>query len=72
MNAWFGTQRRRLSKRNGSLRPLPIENAGLRVASIARPDVFGPRTAASDPKESADVVAQNLIELAAKLSAGRG
>jgi hypothetical protein len=48
------------------------KNAGLRVASIARPDEFGPRTAASDPKESVDVVAQNLIELAAKLSAGRG
>jgi hypothetical protein len=30
------------------------------------------RTAASDPKESVGVVAQNLTELAAKLSAGRG
>lgn len=48
------------------------KNAGLRVASIPRPNEFGPRTAASDPKESVDVVAQNLIELAAKLSAGRG
>src|SRR5262249_53866033 len=48
------------------------KNAGLRVASIARPDEFGPGTAASVPKESVDVVAQNLVELADKLSAGRG
>jgi 2-haloacid dehalogenase len=46
--------------------------AGLRVAAIARPDEFGPGTAASVPKESVDVVAQNLIDLADKLSAGRG
>jgi 2-haloacid dehalogenase len=45
---------------------------GLRVASIARPDEFGPGTAASVPTESVDVVTQNLIELADKLSAGRG
>jgi 2-haloacid dehalogenase len=48
------------------------KTAGLRVASIARPDEFGPGTAASVPKESVDVVAQNLIDLADKLSAGRG
>jgi 2-haloacid dehalogenase len=48
------------------------QTAGLRVASIARPDEFGSGTAASVPKESVDVVAQNLIDLADKLSAGRG
>jgi 2-haloacid dehalogenase len=48
------------------------QTVGLRVASIARPDEFGPGTAASVPKESVDVVAQNLIDLADKLSAGRG
>jgi 2-haloacid dehalogenase len=48
------------------------KTVGLRVASIARPDEYGPGTAASVPKESVDVVAQNLIDLADKLSAGRG
>jgi 2-haloacid dehalogenase len=48
------------------------KSAGLRVASIARPDEFGPGTAASVPKESVDVGAQNLIELGDKLTAGRG
>jgi 2-haloacid dehalogenase len=44
------------------------KTVGLRVASIARPDEFGPGTAVSVPKESVDVVAQNLIDLADKLS----
>jgi 2-haloacid dehalogenase len=48
------------------------KNSGLRVASIARPDEFGPGTGAAVPKESVDVTAQNLVELADKLSAGRG
>jgi 2-haloacid dehalogenase len=40
---------------------------GLRIASIARPDEFGPGTAQSVPKESVDVVAQSLPDLADKL-----
>ena len=40
---------------------------GLRIASIARPDEFGPGTAQSVPKESVDVVAQSLLDLADKL-----
>jgi 2-haloacid dehalogenase len=48
------------------------KTVGLRVASVARPDEFGPGTASSVPNESVDVIAQNLIDLADKLSAGRG
>src|SRR5262249_13254319 len=44
----------------------------LRVASIGSPREVGPGTAVSVPKESVDVVAQNLIDLADKLSAARG
>jgi 2-haloacid dehalogenase len=47
------------------------KTVSLRVASIARPDEFGPGTAVSVPKESVDVVAQNLIDLADNLSGGR-
>jgi 2-haloacid dehalogenase len=47
------------------------KTVGLRVASIARPDEFGTGTAVSVPKESVDVVAQNLMDLAEKLSGGR-
>lgn len=43
--------------------------AGLRTASIARPDEFGPGTAASVPKVPADIVARNLDDLAAQLGA---
>jgi 2-haloacid dehalogenase len=42
---------------------------GLRVATVARPDEFGPGTAVSVPKEPADIVAQNLFDLADKLDA---
>ena len=43
--------------------------AGLRVASIARPDEYGPGTAPSVPKESVDIVAQSLLDLSDKLGA---
>jgi 2-haloacid dehalogenase len=43
--------------------------AGLRTASIARPDEFGHGTAASVPKVPVDIAAQNLIDLADKLGA---
>jgi beta-phosphoglucomutase-like phosphatase (HAD superfamily) len=39
------------------------KTVGLRVARLARPDELGPGTAVSIPKESVDVVAQNLIDL---------
>ncbi len=42
---------------------------GLRVASLARPDEFGPGTAVSVPKEKVDVVAKGLDDLADKLGA---
>jgi 2-haloacid dehalogenase len=40
---------------------------GLRVASVARPDEFGPDTAASVPEEPVDIVARDLLDLADKL-----
>jgi 2-haloacid dehalogenase len=43
--------------------------AGLRTASIARPNEFGPGTAVSIPKAPVDVVAQSLLDLADKLGA---
>jgi 2-haloacid dehalogenase len=42
---------------------------GLRVASVARPNEFGPGTAESVPKEPVDIVAQSLFDLADKLDA---
>ena len=43
--------------------------AGLRNASVARPDEFGPGTAPSVPKEKIDVIANDLHDLADKLGA---
>jgi 2-haloacid dehalogenase len=43
--------------------------AGLRNASVARPDEFGPNTAVSVPKEPVAIVAQNVHDLADKLGA---
>ena len=43
--------------------------AGLRNASVARPDEFGPATAASVPKESVDIPAKGLQDLVDKLGA---
>jgi 2-haloacid dehalogenase len=43
--------------------------AGLRTASVARPDEFGPGTQPSVPKTHADIVVGSLIELADKLGA---
>jgi 2-haloacid dehalogenase len=40
---------------------------GLRVASLARSDEFGPGTAPSVPKEPVDIVARDLLDLADKL-----
>ena len=42
---------------------------GLRVASLARPDKFGPGTAVSVPKEKVDIAAKGLDDLADKLGA---
>jgi 2-haloacid dehalogenase len=41
--------------------------AGLRVGSVARPNEYGPGTAASVPKEPVDIMAQSLFDLADKL-----
>jgi 2-haloacid dehalogenase len=41
--------------------------AGLRTASVARPDEFGPGTGATVPKTRVDVQAKTLNELADKL-----
>ncbi len=43
--------------------------AGLRNASVARPDEFGPGTAPSVPKAPVDIVANDLDDLADKLGA---
>jgi 2-haloacid dehalogenase len=43
--------------------------AGLRTASVARPDEFGPGTGATVPKTSVDIAANTLRELADKLGA---
>jgi len=43
--------------------------AGLRTASVARPDEFGPGTGATVPKTPVDIAANNLNELADKLGA---
>ena len=43
--------------------------AGLRTASVARPDEFGPRTGATIPKMHVDIAANSLNELAEKLGA---
>jgi hypothetical protein len=53
---------------NGDI--IGAKNAGLRVASIAQDRTRDRRIRSEE--ESVDVAAQNLIELAAKLSAGRG
>jgi 2-haloacid dehalogenase len=41
--------------------------AGLRTASLARPDEFGPGTAASEPSQPVDWVATTLLDLADRL-----
>jgi len=43
--------------------------AGLRTASVARPDEFGPGTGATVPKTPVDIAANNLNALADKLGA---
>jgi 2-haloacid dehalogenase len=43
--------------------------AGLRTASVARPDEFGPGTGATVPKTPVDIAANSLNELADKLGA---
>jgi 2-haloacid dehalogenase len=42
--------------------------AGLRIGTVARPNEFGPGTAISTPKESVDIAAKDLDELASKLA----
>ncbi len=41
--------------------------AGLRTASLARPDEFGPETAASAPETPVDIIAEDLRDLADQL-----
>jgi 2-haloacid dehalogenase len=41
--------------------------AGLRNATVARPDEFGPGTAIRVPKENVDIVAKDLHDLADRL-----
>jgi 2-haloacid dehalogenase len=41
--------------------------AGLRNATVGRPDEFGPGTAVTVPKESVDIVAKDLNDLADRL-----
>jgi 2-haloacid dehalogenase len=43
--------------------------AGLRTASVARPDEYGPGTSATVPKKPVDIAASSLNELADKLGA---
>jgi 2-haloacid dehalogenase len=43
--------------------------AGLRTATVARPDEFGPGSAASTPKVPVDIIAKDLNDLADKLGA---
>ena len=43
--------------------------AGLRTATVARPDEFGPGSAPSTPKVAADIIAKDLNDLADKLGA---
>ena len=43
--------------------------AGLRTASVARPDEFGPGTGETVPKVPVDITANNLNELADRLGA---
>jgi 2-haloacid dehalogenase len=43
--------------------------AGLRTASVARPDEFGPGTGATVPEVPVDIAANNLDELADRLGA---
>jgi 2-haloacid dehalogenase len=48
---------------------LGAAGAGLRTASVARPDEFGPGKAESTPKVPVDLAAKNLDDLAVKLGA---
>jgi len=43
--------------------------AGLRTATVARPDEFGPGSGPSTPKVAADIIAKDLNDLADKLGA---
>jgi len=43
--------------------------AGLRTATVARPDEFGPGSASSTPKVPVDIIAKDLNDLADKLRA---
>jgi 2-haloacid dehalogenase len=44
-------------------------NAGLRTATVSRPDEFGPGSSSPTPKVPADIIARDLNDLADKLGA---
>jgi hypothetical protein len=41
----------------------------LRIAAVARPDEFGPRSSLSTPKDPVDIIAKDFNDLADKLGA---